>query len=253
MLIILAISTFQLASIILILAFLFLLFKVLESSWSYKISKPYKWEQAENTGKISDKLKKIERSYRDKGRFYAFWFQIERLRKYDVSGVFAELGVYKGETANMIHQMDPSRKLYLFDTFSGFDNKDLNLESNKDEKYNADNFSDNNLKSVQNNIDGNENVVFCKGYFPDTLIDFPEEKYAFVHLDADLYRPTIAALNYFYHRLSPGGIIIIHDYNNTWDGIPKALDEFSASIPETIMEVADWQGSALIVKNNLIK
>jgi len=46
-----------------------------------------------------------------------------------------------------------------------------------------------------------------------------------------------------------GGVIIVHDYNHNWEGIPKAIDEFMVTIPESLIELSDWQGSAMIVKN----
>ncbi len=246
-LIIAALTTLQLTNIILVLIFLFLGFKYLETTWSYKISKPYKWETAVKNGEISNRLKKLERTYRDKVRFYAFWFQIERLKKDHVPGAFAEVGVYKGETAKIIHEMDTSRSLHLFDTFEGFDKQDLETET-ADAKNSVD-FSDTNVKLVTELIDGNSNIVFHKGYFPDTARHLDVEKYAFVHLDADLYKPTLAALHYFYPRLSDGGAIMVHDYNHTWAGVRRALAEFQSAIPENITELPDWQGSVLIVKN----
>jgi O-methyltransferase len=105
------------------------------------------------------------------------------------------------------------------------------------------------LDAVRGFIDGNENIHFHQGFFPDSAQNIKEVTYAFVHLDADLYQPTLAALKYFYPKLSAGGVIIIHDYNHTWDGIPKAIDEFSLAIPETFMEIADWQGSVMLLKN----
>ena len=243
----LAISLLQLANGVLILIFLFLGFKFIETNWSYKISKPYAWDEAVKQGFPSKKLKKIERFYRDKVRFYTFWFQIERLRKEAVPGAFAEVGVYKGETARIIHTMDPARPLHLFDTFTGFHEKDL--ESEKSGATDLVDFSDTSVERVRTFIEGNENVIFHPGHFPETAENLSEEKFAFVHLDADLYMPTLAALRFFYQRLSPGGTILVHDYNHNWEGIRKAVHEFSATMPETIMEIPDWQGSVMIIRN----
>ena len=248
----LLITTFQLINLVLILVLLFLGFKIIETKWSYKISKPYFWETAIKRNTISASLKKIERSYRDKVRFYNFWFQAERLKKQHVEGAFAELGVYKGETAQLLHQLDTDRKLYLFDTFAGFNKNDLTIESNTEEKYNPANFADTNLETVKTFINGGDKVLYYPGYFPETTINLPEEKFALVHVDADLYQPTLAALHYFYSRLSSGGVIIIHDYNHNWPGVVKAVDEFVLTIAESIIPVPDWQGSVMIVKNKLL-
>jgi len=249
---ILSIDTFQFISIILVLIAFFLGFKILETSWSYKINKPYKWETAVKQGKISSALIKSERKCRDKVRFYNLWFQIERLKKENIAGAFAELGVYKGETALLIHQMDASRNLHLFDTFDGFTERDLKSEIINDDKYSTTNFSDTDLQSVKNLFDESNNIFFYKGYFPETTKELKEETFALVHLDADLYEPTIAALHYFYPKLAPGGVIIVHDYNHTWAGIERSVDEFKKTIPESVIEIADWQGSVMIVKNKVV-
>ncbi len=245
----LSISIIQLISIVLVLIFLFLAFKIMETSWSYKISKPHNWEHAVKVGLVSKELIKIERTYRDKVRFYNLWFQTERLKRMKIQGAFAELGVYKGETALMLHQMDASRRLHLFDTFAGFDTKDLDLEKNKDERYTTDNFSDTSIESVRSLFKDSGNILFYPGYFPATTKTLSDKAFALVHIDADLYLPTIEALKFFYPKVSPGGVLIVHDYNHTWDGIKKAVDEFMITIPESLVEVLDWQGSVMIIKN----
>lgn len=245
----LAISVTQFISLALILILILLGFKIMETSWSYKISKPYKWEDAVKEGHISKRLLKMERTYRDKVRFYNFWFQVERLKRSKVPGAFAELGVYKGETALMLHEMDPARKLHLFDTFEGFNLKDLDVEKNKDERYTTSNFADTNIESVKVLFKDASVVSIYPGYFPETTKSLTEKTFALVHIDADLYLPTIEALKFFYPKVSPGGVLIIHDYNHTWEGIRKAIDEFVVGIPESIVEVQDWQGSVMIIKN----
>ena len=245
-----AITMLQLINGVLVLAFLFIGFKLLETSWSYKISKPFQWEEAVRKGGVSKRLKRIERFYRDKVRFYTLWFQVERLKKMGIPGAFAEVGVYKGETARMLHAMDPSRPFHLFDTFEGFSKQDLD-ETIPDQRNNFVDFSDTSVDTVLKFIGGNENITVHKGYFPDTTAGLTTEKYALVHLDADLYNPTRAALEYFYSRISAGGVIIIHDYNHSWEGVHKAVNEFVASIPEFLTEIPDWQGSVMIVKSKI--
>ncbi len=247
---ILAFSILQIANGVLVLIFLFLGFRFLETNWSYKISKPFSWDEAVRQGSVTKKLKKIERFYRDRVRFYTFWFQIERLKRENIPGAFAEVGVYKGETARILHFMDPERSFHLFDTFEGFDKKDLEAEKSDIDK--TIDFSDTSIDWVRTFIDGNANIVFHPGYFPETTKELEEDKYALVHLDADLYQPTIAALHYFYPRLAPGGIIMVHDYNHTWSGVTEAIREFIAGIPETMVELPDWQGTVIITRNKMV-
>lgn len=243
------ITTFQMINIALVLVALFIVFKYLETFWSYKISKPFAWEQAVKSKRLDKRLIRIERTFRDRVRFYNIWLQIERLNKNKVKGAFAELGVYKGETAKAIHLMDATRRLYLFDTFKGFSLDDLKSESQNEARFTKEMFDDTSLEEVKVFIGGNDLVEFKPGYFPDTTEGLEKENFAFVHIDADLYEPTKAALNFFYPRLASQGVIIIHDYNHNWDGIPKAVDEFIGTIPESLIEIPDWQGSAMIIKN----
>jgi len=226
-------------------------YKYFETFWSYKINKPYAWEQAVALKTVPPDLIKMERTFRDRVRFYHLWFQIEYLKKTEVKGAFAELGVHKGVTAKAIHFMDIDRPLYLFDTFNGFDARDLAIESQQEDKFDPSNFSDTDIEQVRDYIGGNDNLIFKKGYFPKTTLGLEQEQFALVHLDADLYVPTLEALKFFYPKMNPGGVIMVHDYNHTWDGIPRAVNTFVENIPESIIELPDWQGSVMIVRNKV--
>lgn len=211
---------------------------------------PPAWKLARKEGKLNHDLLKAARNYPDKIRLYNFWLQIQRIEKDKVQGDFAELGVYKGHSARLIHLMDPERTLHLFDTFDGFSEKDLKREIGKASTYNSNSFADTNQKKVIDYIKGDESKIkIHSGYFPDSIDKTQDAKYAFVNLDADLYGPTKAGLEYFYPLLSPGGVIIIHDYNHVWEGLTRAVDEFIATIPETLILVPDFDSSVMIIKN----
>jgi O-methyltransferase len=51
----------------------------------------------------------------------------------NIKGNVAELGVFRGDFAKFINMSFPDRKLYLFDTFEGFDKKDIEVEHIKKE------------------------------------------------------------------------------------------------------------------------
>jgi hypothetical protein len=55
-------------------------------------------------------------------------------------------------------------------------------------------------------------VMFLKGWFKDTLPSAPIERLAVVRLDGDMYESTMDALMNLYHKLSPGGYLIVDDY-----------------------------------------
>ncbi|HTX88747.1 MAG TPA: TylF/MycF/NovP-related O-methyltransferase [Bacteroidales bacterium] len=207
------------------------------------------WKVALREGKISGNIQRMEFFYPDKIRFFAWWSQAERLKKNRIEGAYAELGVYKGDSARILHYLDPSRKFHLFDTFTGFTEKDLAGETGEAATYQPSNFADTYINKVLTRISGNENIILHPGYFPDTAAEVASEQFALVNLDADLYAPTRAGLEFFYPRLAKGGVIFVHDYNNKWPGILKAVDEFAATIPGELVRVNDKEGTIMIIKS----
>jgi O-methyltransferase len=168
----------------------------------------------------------------------------------NIEGDIAELGVYKGYTAKLIHYYMPERKLHLFDTFEGFTDRSIVAEKeNSDISISASNFADTSLDRVKVYISQkNSNVLYYKGYFPESIPEnFNQLMFAFVHLDADLYEPTLEGLKFFYPRMSTRGLIVVHDYN-AWPGARKAVDDFFSDKNELSIPMPDKSGSVLIVK-----
>jgi O-methyltransferase len=241
-------SLFQIANYTLILILVILFIRYIWIEYFSRDTKPVEWTHAVHNGQITPLLKGLKRNYSDKVRFYNWWIQVERLKREQVPGVFVELGVYKGESARILHHLDPSRPFHLFDTFTGFTDKDLVEETGEAATYTADNFADTDVAVVLKKINGNDNIILHKGYFPATMTD-PGGPIALVNMDADLYNPTKAGLECFYPLLSPGGVIMIHDYNYKWPGVLKAVDDFIKTIPEQMTLIPDINGTAVIIRN----
>jgi O-methyltransferase len=168
----------------------------------------------------------------------------------NIPGRFAELGVYRGHTAKLIHHYAPERKLHLFDTFSGFTERSVVRENQSTGiRVEAKEFADTSLAGVESYIQQrNDNVEYHPGFFPESIPpDLLNERFAFVHLDADLYEPTLEGLKFFYPRTARGGMLVVHDYNS-WFGARKAVDDFLKDKPEFPVPMPDKSGSALILK-----
>ena len=152
-----------------------------------------------------------------------------------------------------LKKQNPLNKLFrvfhLFDTFEGFRKTDLEAEHGEASSYSTRSFADTHIPMVLRRIRGNENIRIHKGYFPDTAGEVSQDQFALVHIDADLHNPTRAALEFFYPRLSPGGVIFIHDYNHRWEGVKKAVDEFLVTIPEALVLVPDTDSTVMIIRN----
>jgi O-methyltransferase len=57
-----------------------------------------------------------------------------------------------------------------------------------------------------------DNVIFLEGWFKDTLPQAPVDRLALLRLDGDMYESTMDALRALYHKVSPGGFVIVDDY-----------------------------------------
>ena len=55
-------------------------------------------------------------------------------------------------------------------------------------------------------------VALHKGWIPEVLETLPDRHWSFVHIDVDLYEPTLGCLDYFMPRLAPGGCIVNDDF-----------------------------------------
>jgi O-methyltransferase len=186
----------------------------------------------------------------DKGdlvRLYFLLSQIEYLKNNNIPGLIAEVGVFKGTTAKLFHEAFPNKEMLLFDTFEGFDKRDIKHQKEKSKaEIGGWNVS---IKEVQKFIGNSTKIELIKGYFPETTSKIDSNnQYSLVHLDADLYNPQITGLEYFYPRMAKGGIIIIHDCNNEYFGSRKALDDFFYDKLEIPIVIPDKSGSAIVVK-----
>lgn len=183
-------------------------------------------------------------------RYSTFRLVAEEIKRKNLSGEMAELGVYQGNTASYLNRLFPEKILYLFDTFEGFSESDVNKESGGGFSVSrTGQFSDTNIALVLEKILAPEHIVIRKGFFPDT-VDGLEEEFSLVSLDVDLYAPTKSGLEYFYPRLQSGGYLFIHDYNNIrFEGVRSAVRDFintHGNIP--LVPLPDACGSVVVCK-----
>lgn len=173
-----------------------------------------------------------------------------RIESAEIPGAMAELGVYRGDLAWQMNMAMPGRKLYLFDTFSGFDRRDMPGESTSAcECCRQGTFRDTSAGYVMSRMPFPDNVVIREGYFPETVSGLDDVTYSLVSLDPDLYMPALEGLRYFVPRISRGGAIILHDYDNQrFPGIRKAVDEYEAAHGMMhIVPLGDLHGSCVIM------
>ena len=192
-----------------------------------------------------------EKYYRnDYVRLKTFELLVDEIERGNIKGQVAELGVYQGHFAQFLNAAFSDRKLYLFDTFEGFDEEELEKELESDLVSVArDIYKNTSVQTVMEKMIYKENVVIKQGFFPESLEGL-EEEFAFVSLDCDWEESLYQGLYYFYPRLCEGGYIMIHDYNNFLDCAKKAVKRYEADkkirIPK--VPICDAQGSLILTK-----
>ncbi len=148
-----------------------------------------------------------------------------------VEGDTAECGVYNGGSSYimLLSTIGSDKTHFLFDSYEG-----LSLPSENDGKYwkSGDlNFSEANV--LENLKEFSERLVSYKGWIPDRFNEVAEKRFSFVHIDVDLYEPTLSSLDFFYARMNTGGVILIDDYGfDTCPGATEAVDKFHDLCPE---------------------
>lgn len=174
----------------------------------------------------------------------------EQIRKEGVPGDAAELGVFRGEFAALINAALPDRALLLFDTFEGFDVRDVETEQGLGFcGAKVGDFSETGEALVLSRLPHPERAELYRGFFPESFAPCRERRFCFVSIDADLYAPTSAALPVFFDRLEVGGALMIHDVNSTqFVGAGRAVEEFCRERGLLPTPVCDLHGSVILRK-----
>lgn len=171
------------------------------------------------------------------------------LKTLEIPGDIAELGVFRGmglmTWANFLECYcisDRTKIVYGFDNWKGF--VSLSQEDGADvdevQKFEGGFSPEKYYEELQEAIDIFDNdrfipwkdrVNLIEGNIEETVPTFckdnPGIRFSLVHFDCDLYEPTKVGLQYFWDRLSKGGIMLFDEYAiKDWPGETKAVDEF---------------------------
>jgi O-methyltransferase len=166
----------------------------------------------------------------------------------NVPGDFIETGVWRGGMTIFMRALlnlrgVTDRTVWVADSFEG-------LPPSTDQDggdWSECRYLKASLEEVKNNFARfgllDDQVQFLKGWFSDTLPAAPIERLAILRLDGDLYSSTMDALKSLYHRVSPGGYVIVDDYYS-WPACRKAVTEFLAENKvKANIERIDWTGA----------
>ena len=169
-------------------------------------------------------------------------------------GDFIECGVYTGILSGTICRWTnfadrPSRRFWLVDTFEGLPEEQV-LEAEKTAGllgYNSEYVGRDVHDEVVRKFSVFPNVRVVRGRVPEALEAVEATSVAYLSLDMNIAVPEMAALDHFWPLLSPGGVILIDDYNWKAHAEQRArYNAFSRHVGVPILGLPTGQG--LIVK-----
>lgn len=176
---------------------------------------------------------------------------IETILSEGIPGDLIETGAWRGGACIFMrgilvaHDVK-DRKVYVADSFEGLPAPDEQKHpSDKGDIHHTLDFLAVDLDAVKNNFRRydllDEQVIFLKGWFSETLPSAPIDQISLLRLDGDMYGSTMDALTALYPKLSAGGYCIIDDYH--LEGCRKAVEDYRREhhITEPV-EPIDWAG-----------
>ena len=181
-------------------------------------------------------------------RYYIVCYFADKVKR--LEGDFVECGVYKGgySMAVMEYLDFPGLKkqFWLMDTYEGLSFNHLSEKEKSAglfKKYS-------NYESCYQwvcHLFKELPAIVIKGSVPETLDECKAGKICYLSIDMNCVAPEIAAVNYFWEKIVPGGIIILDDYGFKEHIEQKiAFDNFAMQKNVSILQLPT--GQAIIFK-----
>lgn len=175
--------------------------------------------------------------FHERNRFntHRRWMLWQLLRLVEaVPGDTAECGVFEGAASWLICAASErsGRKHHAFDSFEG-----LSTPDGADGAY----WTRGDMRATEELVRENlkpfaDRIVFYAGWIPSRFEEIANHTFAFVHIDVDLFGPTLESIKFFYPRLSPGAVLLCDDYQSKiCPGATQAIDAFLADKPEKMV------------------
>ena len=195
---------------------------------------------------LADEVVARKRTLLGYDRLYVLWQTIRNVA--DAPGDVAEIGSYRGGSAHFIaksfiaftgHEV-PIR---IFDTFEGHPAGAITAN---DEYHTAGQFGRTDFEKVRALLAPFTQLTIHKGDVSASLPHLAESTYRLVHIDTDLYQPTVVCLDYFGDRLCRGGVIVVDDHGAPkCAGVATAVGEYLAQTDD--FHVWDMRSDQLVL------
>ena len=164
-----------------------------------------------------------------------------------IEGDIVECGVSRGHSSYLMLKANSENNkiFYGFDSFQGLSKPGNSDIVTHDLTYE---WKENDLSSPMSLAEKNLNQFpqryrLFKGWIPDRFDEIALKNFCLVHIDVDLYQPTLDSLNFFWDKLNKGGVLVCDDYGSLLcPGAKKAMDDFFEDKNQSIIHLTTGQG-----------
>jgi hypothetical protein len=139
----------------------------------------------------------------------------------NIPGDFIETGVWRGGACIMARAVLKAygitdRRVWVADSFCGLPAPNPLFAADANDKHHTYAELAISLEEVKANFAKydllDDQVIFLKGWFSETLPQAPIQTLAVLRLDGDMYESTMDGLTHLYDKVTTGGVIIVDDF-----------------------------------------
>lgn len=181
---------------------------------------------------------------------------LNQIRISDTPGDLIETGIWRGGATILMRAFlkvykDSTRKVYACDSFEGLPPPDSRYPEDTGDKHHLMKELAVSMEEVQQNFAKynllDDQVVFVKGWFKDTLHKIESQQFAVIRLDGDMYESTIQGFEALYPKLVSGGYLIVDDYVAV-RGCRQAVHDYRSAhdIVEKMHKVGNTEASSTV-------
>lgn len=242
-------TTMGIINLIIINAMIWVGLSYFWSFWTHKLFKPWGWLELRKRKMVNAEVDKAERRCKDRVRFYAHFFAMQQVEQNETEGAFVVASVEEPLILRTLRNQCPNRALWALgpmeETTVTIVHENCQGEVSE-EQVKLDWVSETEVQSIMPSSSDLNHVLNMP--VPEALPQLTGS-IALASIDLVDHDTLLATLRHIYPLLSPGAVLLVHSYDHSWPGVRKAVDTFSASIPEGFLELPDMYGSVALVRN----
>jgi O-methyltransferase len=166
-----------------------------------------------------------------------------------IEGDFVECGVFNGFSSAVVCKYldfaSVPKSFYLYDTFSGLPEETATEMERLLYPYEQCD-SEETYAHVKNTFAAYPNVKVIRGIVPHSFTEAAPDQIAFLHIDMNSTQAEILALEHLFHKISPGGLMILDDFG--WQAHRDQMlaeTEFLQALGYKVLELPTGQGLVL--------